>query len=155
MGLSPARKETLERTEAEATSLTEVLYQEKSLTADINNPSLAAISDLTFNNLTVGQKYRAMGALTGGSEASPSSGDHHLVVDVTHDSAILQRLRVRGNAITDIFSTIPILAVFTATASTLTFVVSTSTNARILGTPKTTFVILEKLPNHTATTIWT
>lgn len=130
------------------------LSQTKFLSA--NATSAGNMTDLTFNNLEVGKKYRVSGVFV--FNAATTNIFHRVAVTIFNGS---DRVSVHGMAgryeVTTGANTDGVNTVFTATATQLTFLVGgIVSTGRVIGTGtrEGTFITLEELPNHVETTKW-
>ena len=109
-----------------------------------------AVSDLTFNNLTIGKTYRASGIIrfqiTGAAtdfiQYNLTGASTDMIAFYRHDTAGFNTASACGFCVE-----------FVAQSTTLG--VSLSTNSTSRQTTTATFMVLEELPNHEVTSQWT
>lgn len=120
-------------------------YQEKFLTVSVGGSGV--MSDLTFNNLTVGQRYRISGVLRVITAASFNGQ-----VEIKNGLTTIGIMQSEQDS-----TTISPNIIFVATNSTLTFERSMGGAGTINGTGSRngTYVQLEKIENYETTTQWT
>lgn len=120
-------------------------WQTKKLQVD--QSSSGTITDLTFNNLVVGKKYRVyvQGAFS-------TSTDDDVSINIEHNGNVIGTTRARDNDTGSAQGqTQPAMAIVKATATTVTFVgVSVSAGGQILGndTFLETWSMIEELNNY-------
>lgn len=121
-------------------------FQQKFLLADNGG---GALTDLTFNNLEIGKKYKVtmQGMIDGaGSTASGYIRAFHNSAQILEAS--VANSSIHGNSSSRLF-------VATATTLTFTYVSNSAGDIQGNGTDAETWAILEELPNHEVTTQWT
>jgi hypothetical protein len=137
---------------AAATDAGQTKYARKFLSSDKKSDGVMA--DLTYSNLTIGKQYKYTCKFF--MKVNDGAADVTVQADVTHDSVIIDSLEffVRGGTLSE-SSHISSSDVFTATATTLTFVAAgASANSYIGGGTVETHTLLEELPQHAITTDW-
>lgn len=127
-------------------------HQTKILSSDHTTASV--ISDLTFNNLEIGKTYRISGQIF---HFQPASSDIDAIVFFNNGATEVGKSRINPPASTSNRShTDHPCVVFTATDTILEFEFNNATTEiQGNGTRGETFITLEELPNHVATTQWT
>lgn len=135
-----------------------VKYQKKTNSANVSGTGV--ISDLTFNNLTIGKTYRVSGQIQT-SETNTTANAKNIVVEIKNGSTNLQSLssyQNTGAGVTRNESVFPVSRIFVATATTVTTEITTNTNMLLAGEnfdENASFVILEELSTHVVTTEFT
>lgn len=116
-------------------------FQIKKLTSDINVTGV--ITDLTFNNLTVGKIYKLSGSILGNTFGNGN-------INIIHNSLNIGNIRIFNMHIDNSFE-----YVFTASNSSVSFDMTVAAgNVLGNGTISETFAMLEELPNYVQTTQW-
>jgi len=127
-------------------------FQTKILSADVITDG--AIGELTFNNLEIGKVYR----VGGNFRFDVTAGGLITVTVLNGAQTVGFGLHDGDGTATQAGSAWSPNLIFVATATTLTFVAaSADANSPVLGntTRDETFVTLEELPQHVATSQWT
>lgn len=126
-------------------------YQTKTLTADVTTN--VVMSDLTFNNLTIGNRYRITLNMAGNAQANSL-----IRCDIKNGVPIIASAIQAAPGTLSAFNDVSTL-IFTASATTLTFTLSNMSGAGdvVQGNSSTqeTYAQLEELPLHLETTDWT
>jgi len=141
------------------TSYTKTKWQQKVLASTdfLGGNASSNLTTLTFNNLSVGKTYRlSMLAYLSAYNGASSFSDGN-ALDAYHNSVLILEARDSryiGSSIGQ-SSTIGATTVFTATATTVTFVHSSANGNTTVTLGGGSWVLLEELPNHEATTQWT
>lgn len=128
-------------------------WQKKVLTASVTTNG--SITDLAFSNLTVGRQYKA--TLVAELVVNDGTTDITAGIEVTHDSTVLGRLKFTGPTGSTVLQEMNagMSVIFTATASTITFVgfnLSVDSFIQFNTTDKRTFSMIEELNNYEAET---
>jgi hypothetical protein len=125
-------------------------WQQKFLTANISATTVN-IADLRFNNLTVGKTYRVT------VQGQMVAGDNNGYLSANHNGVILCNMQNQpGGAGPEDRFIQTMVAIFVATATTVTFNFTENTNVVLEGngTSTQTWSMLEELPHHAVTTQW-
>lgn len=113
--------------------------------------STGTVSDLTFNNLIIGNKYHLHGYLVINSTSSSENAKRHYG-DIDNGATEIGEWDVRASNVFEFNRTVPVDITFTATDTTVTFVVDTVTNTQLGTSSKVT---LEELKYSRETTRFT
>ena len=141
------------------TSYTKTKWQQKVLASTdfLGGNASSNLTTLTFNNLSVGKTYRLSMLAYLSTYNGPSSFSDGNALDAYHNSVLILEAkdsRYIGSSIGQ-SSTIGATTVFTATATTVTFVHRSANGNTTVTLDDGSWVLLEELPNHEATTQWT
>lgn len=129
----------------------QIKYQTKKLTSDVTTDT--TVSDLTFNNLTIGKKYRVF--LQARFEVN---GDAGAFVQIKHDGSIIGSVGAGHTDATGEFFHVSTDAIFEASATTLTFdTVSIAASSALGGNDdfNQTYARLEELASAVEVSEWT
>jgi len=129
-----------------AASANVIAWQRKALTAGLA-ANTTGIAELAFSNLAVGKTYRLS------MSAQLEGGASDAILHAIHDGNTIAQVKSQSRDASGEIEIQGQIAVFTATATTLTFDYSESASGGFLRTPFT-YVILEELAVHVATTKW-
>jgi len=154
-----ARRPKNSRLEAqEAIASEKNRFQVKLLSANVNSTGI--MGDLTFNNLVIGKHYRIGGQILIFDDTNGVTQMQGFL-NYEHDGEIIGRTVfgtfVAAATLTDLFGTNGPNSIFTATASTLEFNLTTIVNMRVAGSNSrtSTHIILEELNDYEETTDFT
>lgn len=123
-------------------------WQRKDLV--LNQTAIATVSDLTFNNLTIGKTYRISGQLRVQGN-SGAINDKFMNIQIHNGITLITESFARSGNTANYSHTDHLSVIFTATDAILTTSISSNSNCYLANV---TFKILEELPVHTETTIW-
>lgn len=130
----------------------EIKYQKKVLSSNLNGTTID-IADLRFSNLEIGKTYKV--TLQAQMQVDGSESDVQIFGQFGGTGSTVTKVRNNTGSGTDFILTASSVDIVTATATTLIYDYIVNSGSNPILSQDETYVIVEELPVHTATTDWT